>query len=67
MNAKELKADANALMNLEMMDAIVGGTDSNACRPACTGDCETGCRQGCNNGGRNDNRDRKKRKNFKRK
>lgn len=39
--SKELKADANALMNLEMMDAVVGGASmcSEGCAIACSESC----------------------------
>lgn len=41
MTNKELKADANALMDLEMMDSVTGGAQmcSEGCLIACTESC----------------------------
>lgn len=41
MTNKEIKADANALMNLEMMDTITGGAQmcSAGCLITCTESC----------------------------
>ncbi len=47
MTAKELKADANALMNLEMMDAVVGGAGSNSSVKGCFNGCRPSCMSGC--------------------
>lgn len=47
MTSKELIADANALMNLEMMDAVVGGTDSSASVQGCFKGCSPSCISGC--------------------
>ena len=47
--SKELKADANALMNLEMMDAVVGGASAEECAAAkcCKEGCLLGCKETC--------------------
>ena len=46
---KELKADANALMNLEMMDAVVGGASAKECEKSCTSQCTLACKVACVN------------------
>lgn len=66
MSTKELKADANALMDLEMMDTVVGGAGRNVCHPSCIKDCQPCCKQGCGHSGRNHERDRLKKKKIKR-
>lgn len=57
MTTKDLKADANALMNLEMMDAVLGGASASgcsneSCSKACVQECKPMCKQGCGNSGK---------------
>lgn len=58
MSTKELKADANALMNLEMMDSILGGASENPCQKSCTQDCKPSCKTGCSHSGKNDRKNK---------
>lgn len=53
MSTKELKADVNALMDLEMMDAIVGGNSfSDSCNNGCTNERKPSCQPGHSHSGK---------------
>lgn len=48
--SEKLKADANALMDLEMMDAVVGGASAEECEKTCTSQCTLACKPACSAG-----------------
>jgi hypothetical protein len=39
--------DANALLDLEMMDSVVGGASCDNCAPGCQNGCKKGCTTSC--------------------
>lgn len=56
MTKEELRSDANALMDLEMMDTIVGGAECTSCAPGCQSckqTCSSACGNNCQPGGKN--------------
>lgn len=60
MTTEELRTDANALMNLEMMDAVVGGRAcSDSCTKGCINDCKPSCQLGCSHSGKTEEKRKK--------
>lgn len=61
MTTEELKTDINALMDLEMMDAIVGGHSClDSCNNGCINECKPSCQPGCSHSGKTDKKSKKR-------
>lgn len=57
MSLSEIQNDANALLDCEMMEMVLGGKDEacsfGACQFGCISSCQPCCKRGCNHTSKN--------------